>query len=302
MYDLIIIGGGPAGFTAGIYAQRYALKTLMIEKESLGGQVMTTDIIENYPGFPSLSGPELVEKFEEHVKGLDLEIKQSEVLSIEDKGEEKIVKTTEGDLSTRAIILSPGAHPRELGVPGEKEFRGRGVSYCGTCDGPFFRNQRILVVGGGDTAITEALYLSRIATDLYVAHRRDELRAEKILQERVLNTPNVEMLWSNILLKIDGGDGVEKALLQNKKTGEEKWLDVEGVFIFVGILPNSGFVDVNKDESGFIQTDENMETSVKGIYAAGDCRVTPLRQVTTAVGDGAIAAFSAEKYISRMKG
>ena len=302
MYDLIIIGGGPAGFTAGIYAQRYALKTLLIEKESLGGQVMTTDIIENYPGFPKLTGPELVEKFEEHVKGLDLEIKQSEVLSIEDKGEEKIVKTTEGDLSTRAIILSPGAHPSELGVPGEKEFRGRGVSYCGTCDGPFFRNQRILVVGGGDTAITEALYLSRIATDLYVAHRRDELRAEKILQERVLNTPNVEMLWSNILLKIDGGDGVEKALLQNKKTGEEKWLDVEGVFIFVGILPNSGFVDVNKDESGFIQTDENMETSVKGIYAAGDCRVTPLRQVTTAVGDGAIAAFSAEKYISRMKG
>jgi thioredoxin reductase (NADPH) len=301
MYDLIIIGGGPAGFTAGIYAQRYALKTLLIEKESLGGQVMTTDIIENYPGFPSLSGPELVEKFEEHVKGLGLEIKHGEVLSIEDKGEEKIVKTTDGDLSTRAIILSSGAHPRELGVPGEKEFRGRGVSYCGTCDGPFFRNQRILVSGGGDTAITEALYLSRIATDLYVAHRRDELRAEKILQERVLNTPNVEILWSHILLKIDGGDGVEKALLQNKKTREEKWLDVDGVFIFVGILPNSDFVDVDKDESGFIQTDENMETSVKGIYAAGDCRVTPLRQVATAVGDGAIAAFSAEKYISRIK-
>lgn len=302
MYDLIIIGGGPAGFTSGIYAQRYALNTLLIEKESLGGQVMTTDIIENYPGFPSLSGPELVEKFEEHVKGLGLEIRQSEVLKIEDKGEEKIVKTTEGDLRTTAIILSSGAHPRELGVPGEKEFRGRGVSYCGTCDGPFFRNQRILLVGGGDTAITEALYLSRIATDLYVAHRRDELRAENILQERVLNTPNVEILWSNILLKIDGGDGVEKALLQNKKTGEEKWLDVEGVFIFVGILPNSDFVDVDKDEAGFIQTDENLGTSVKGIYAAGDCRVTPLRQVATAVGDGAIAAFSAEKYISRMKG
>jgi thioredoxin reductase (NADPH) len=301
MYDLIIIGGGPAGFTAGIYAQRYALKTLLIEKASLGGQVMTTDIIENYPGFPKLTGPELVEKFEEHVKGLGLETKYSEVLSIEDKGDEKIVKTADGDLSTRAIILSTGAYPSELGVPGEKEFRGRGVSYCGTCDGPFFRNQRILVVGGGDTAITEALYLSRIATDLYVAHRRDELRAENILQERVLNTANVEMLWSNILLKIDGGDGVEKVLLQNKKTEEEKWLDVDGVFIFVGILPNSNFIDVDKDESGFIKTDENMETSVEGIYAAGDCRVTPLRQVTTAVGDGAIAAFSAEKYISKMK-
>ncbi len=301
MYDLTIIGGGPAGFTAGIYAQRYALNTLLIEKESLGGQVMTTDIIENYPGFPKLTGPELVGKFEEHVKGLGLEIKHDEVLSIEDKGEEKIIKTTDGDLSTRAIILSSGAHPSELGVPGEKEFRGRGVSYCGTCDGPFFRNQRILVVGGGDTAITEALYLSRIASDLYVAHRRDELRAENILQERVLNTPNVEMLWSNILLKIDGGDGVEKVLLQDKKTGEEKWLDVDGVFIFVGILPNSNFIDVDKDESGFIKTDENMETSVKGIYAAGDCRVTPLRQVTTAVGDGAIAAFSAEKYISKIK-
>jgi thioredoxin reductase (NADPH) len=301
MYDLIIIGGGPSGFTAGIYAQRYALKTLLIEKESLGGQVMTTDIIENYPGFPKLTGPELVEKFEEHVKGLDLEIKHDEVLSVEDKGEEKIIKTTDGDLSTRAIILSSGAYPSELGVPGEKEFRGRGVSYCGTCDGPFFRNQRILVIGGGDTAITEALYLSRIVSDLYVAHRRDELRAENILQERVLNTPNVEILWSNILLKIDGGDGVEKALLQSKKTGEEKWLDVDGIFIFVGILPNSDFVDVDKDEVGFIKTDENMETSVEGIYAAGDCRVTPLRQVTTAVGDGAIAAFSAEKYISKMK-
>ncbi len=302
MYDLIIIGGGPAGFTAGIYAQRYALETLLIEKESLGGQVMTTDIIENYPGFPKLTGHELVEKFEEHVKGLGLEIKHGEVLSIEDKGEEKIIKTTDGDLSTRAIILSSGAHPSELGVPGEKEFRGRGVSYCGTCDGPFFRNQRILVVGGGDTAITEALYLSRIASDLYVAHRRDELRAENILQERVFKTPNIEVLWSNILLKIDGGDGVEKALLQNKKTGEEKWLDVDGVFIFVGILPNSDFADVDKDEWGFIKTDENMETSVKGIYAAGDCRVTPLRQVATAVGDGSIAAFSAEKYITKTKG
>jgi thioredoxin reductase (NADPH) len=302
MYDLIIIGGGPAGFTAGIYAQRYALKTLLIEKESLGGQVAITDIIENYPGFPRLTGPALVEKFEAHVKGLGLETTYGEVLSIEDKGEEKILKTTGGDLSTRAVILSSGAHPKELGVPGEKEFRGRGVSYCGTCDGPFFRNQRILVVGGGDTAITEALYLGRIASDLYVAHRRDELRAEKILQERLFGAENIELLWSNILLKIDGGDGVEKALLQNKKTGEEKWLNVDGVFIFVGILPNSDFADVDKDDWGFIKTDEYMETSVKGIYAAGDCRLTPLRQVATAVGDGAIAAFSAEKYISKTKG
>ncbi|MFQ5900003.1 MAG: thioredoxin-disulfide reductase [Thermodesulfobacteriota bacterium] len=300
MYDLIITGGGPAGLTAGIYAKRSLLKTLLLEKGIVGGQVNITDIIENYPGFPSLSGTELVEKFQEHVDGLDLEVRQEDVLEIEDRGREKVLKTTGGDISASAVIIASGASPKGLGVPGEKEFRGRGVSYCGTCDGPFFRNQRVLIVGGGDTAIKEAIYLSKIADKVYVAHRRDQLRAEKILQERVLNIPNVEMLWNSILLEIKGEKGVEMTILQNKKTGEKSKLDIDGVFIFVGILPNVDFVDVEKDKWGFIKTNENMETSVKGIFAAGDCRVTPLRQVATAVGDGAIAAFTAEKYIEEM--
>lgn len=300
MYDLIIIGGGPAGLTAGIYAQRARLKTLLLEKEMVGGQIAVSDIIENYPGFSSISGAELMEKFEQHAKGLGLEIKLTDVADIQDKGNEKIVKTSEGDLITKAVIVATGAKPRRLGVPGEKEFTGKGVSYCATCDGPFFKGQRVVVVGGGDTAVKEAVYLSRIAGTVYLAHRRDQLRAEKIIQEKAFSAPNIKMLLSHTLKEIKGKTGVEKVTLQNLKDNTVKELDIEGVFIFVGINPTTDFVDVEKDKQGFIKTDQDMRTSVNGIFAAGDCRTTPLKQVSTAVGDGALAAFMAEKYIEEL--
>lgn len=297
MYDLIIIGGGPAGFTAGIYAQRARLKTMLLEREMLGGQIAVSDVIENYPGFPSISGAGLMEKFEAHARGLGLEIKMADVVDIQDKGKEKIVKTSEGDLAAKAVIVATGAKPKRLGVIGEKEFTGKGVSYCATCDGPFFKGQNVLVVGGGDTAVKEAVYLSKIAGKVYLAHRRDELRAEKVIQEKAFSTTNIEMLLSYILKEIKGKIGVEKVILQNLKDNTLKEIQVEGVFVFVGINPTTDFVDVEKDENGFIKTDRNMQTSVKGIFAAGDCRITPLKQVSTAVGDGAIAAFMADRYI-----
>ena len=300
MYDLIIIGGGPAGLTAGIYAQRARLKTLLLEREIVGGQIAVSDVIENYPGFSSISGAELMEKFEQHAKGFGLEIKLTDVTDVQDKGKEKIVKTSEGDLITKAVIVATGAKPRRLGVPGEKEFTGKGVSYCATCDGPFFKGQRVLVVGGGDTAIKEAVYLSKIASTVYLAHRRDQLRAEKIIQEKAFSTPNIKMLLSHILKEIKGKTGIEKVTLQNLKDNTVKELDIEGVFIFVGINPTTDFVDVEKDKQGFIKTDQDMRTSVNGIFAAGDCRTTPLKQVSTAVGDGALAAYMVEKYIEEL--
>jgi len=300
MYDLIIIGGGPAGLTAGIYAQRARLKTLLLEKEMVGGQIAVSDVIENYPGFPSISGADLMEKFEGHARGLGLEIKLTDVIAVQKKGEEKIVKTSDGDLITKSVIVATGAKPRRLDIPGEKELTGKGVSYCATCDGPFFKGQKVIVVGGGDTAVKEAVYLSKIANKVYIAHRRDQLRAEKIIQEKAMSAPNIEILWSHILKEIKGKTGVERVVLQNLKDNTVKELDVEGVFVFVGINPTTDFVDVEKDKQGFIKTDQDMRTSVKGIFAAGDCRTTALKQVSTAVGDGAIAAFVAEKYIEEM--
>ncbi len=297
MYDLVIIGGGPGGLTAAIYARRAMLKTLLIEKGALGGQIAKSDVIENYPGFPSISGAELMEKFEEHAKGFELEVKTAEVTSIEDNGKVKLIKTSEGDIEAKAIIVATGASPRVLGAPGEKKFTGKGVSYCATCDGPFFRGLEVLVVGGGDTAVKEAVYLSRLASKVYIVHRRDKLRAEKILQDKAINAENIEILWSHVLEEIKGEQLVTATVVKDLKTEETRELPTEGVFVFVGINPTTGFVDVEKDDRGFILTNKNMETSVKGIYAIGDCRDTPLLQVATAVGDGAIAAFKAEEYL-----
>jgi thioredoxin reductase (NADPH) len=243
-----------------------------------------------------------MEKFEQHARGLGLEIKLTDVTDVQDNGKEKIVKTSEGDLITKAVIVATGAKPRRLGVPGEKEFTGKGVSYCATCDGTFFKGQRVLVVGGGDTAIKEAVYLSKIASTVYLAHRRDQLRAEKIIQEKAISTPNIKILLSHVLKEIKGKAGVEKVILQNLKDNTIKELDIEGIFIFVGINPTTDFVDVEKDKQGFIKTDQDMRTSVNGIFAAGDCRTTPLKQVSTAVGDGAIAAYMVEKYIEELEG
>ena len=298
MYDLVIIGGGPAGLTAGIYAQRARLKTVLLEKQMVGGQIAVSDIIENYPGFPSISGAGLMEKFEEHARGLGLEIKLVDVQNIALEGAVKVIKTSEGEIRAKAVIVATGASPKRLGGPGEEELTGKGVSYCATCDGPFFRNLKVLVVGGGDTAVKEAVYLSRLASKVYISHRRDKFRAEKMHQEKMEATPNIEMLKSHVLHEIKAEGGlVRYVVLEDLKSREKKSIDVEGVFIFVGINPTTDFVDVDKDSGGFIKTDQRLTTSTPGIFAAGDCRTTPLLQVATAVGDGAIAASFAIDYV-----
>lgn len=299
IYDVIIIGGGPGGITAGIYAKRGMLKTLLVEKEIVGGQIAVADIIENYPGFPSLSGAELMEKFEEHAKSVDLDIRIIPIEKITVEDNLKILHKSDGSvLKTKTVILCTGAHPKLLGVPGEKEFFGKGVSSCATCDGPFFRNQKVAVIGGGDTAVKDSIYLSRIAAEVHLFHRRDELRAEKILQDKFLNTKNIIPHWFDELQEVKGDKmGVTGITVKNKKTGEITNHDFHGVFIFIGILPATNLIDCEKDKGGFIITNQNMETSIPGVFAAGDCRTTPLFQVATAVGDGAVAAFKASEYI-----
>ncbi|MBI5888337.1 MAG: thioredoxin-disulfide reductase [Deltaproteobacteria bacterium] len=301
MLDLLIIGGGPAGLTAGIYAQRFRLKTLLVEKEMVGGQIAVSDVIENYPGFPSISGAGLMEKFEEHARKFGLEIRLAEIISITAEGGVKVVKTSDGELRAKAVIVATGAKPSRLGAQGEKKFTGKGVSYCATCDGPFFRGLTVMVVGGGDTAVKEAHYLSKLAAKVYIVHRRDKFRAEKLLIEKIEAAPNIELLKNHVLKDIKGDMVVKSVLVHDLKTSAIKEVPVDGVFIFVGINPTTDFVDVDKDEKGFIRTNQKMETSVPGIFAAGDCRTTPLLQVATAVGDAAIAAFTAEAYIDSLK-
>jgi thioredoxin reductase (NADPH) len=303
MYDCVIIGGGPGGISAAIYAIRAGLKTLIVEKLGVGGQIASSDLIENYPGFPSISGGGLMKSFEEHARGLGAQFKFAEVKRIEDNGNAKILHTGEGDIETKTLIISSGAEPKKLGIKGEDEFIGKGISTCATCDGPFYRNKAIALVGGGDTAVKESIYLSKIASKIYHIHRRDRFRAEKILQDRLMSRENIEFLWKHTPLEVTGDQsGVTGLIVKHIETGVERNLVVDGVFMFVGIIPNTGFVNVRKDEQGFIVTDERMRTSVPGIFAVGDCRVTPLRQVATAVGDGAIAATVAEEYISEMEG
>lgn len=298
LYDLIIIGGGPAGLSAGIYAQRARLKTVLLEKGILGGQVALTDLIENYPGYIEIVGPELVHKFEAQARKLGLEIKNIEAIKVKEcQDGVKTVSTGEGDYSAKAVIIATGASPETLGAKGELEFIGRGVSYCATCDGFFFQDKEIAVVGGGDSAMTEALFLSKLACKIYLIHRRDALRAEKILQERALANPKIEFIWNTVVEEISGDSKVEKILVKNVKTREKKEIKVEGVFIYVGLRPNTELVDVDKDSKGFIIAGENMETSIKGIFAAGDCRAKTLRQILAAASEGAAAAMEAERYI-----
>ncbi len=298
VYDVVIIGGGPAGLTAGIYAKRAMLNALLLEKIGVGGQIIVTDLVENFPGFMEISGAELAGKFEQHAAKFGLETKSlAEVTGIEDRGKTKIVKTYEGDIETKAVIIATGTTPKKLGARGELELTGRGVSYCATCDGFFFREKNVVVVGGGDSAITEAIYLAKVAKKVIVVHRRDKLRAEKINQEHAFANPKISFIWDSVVDEIAGKPVVEKVVLKNVKTNELSEVRTDGVFIYVGLIPNTGFADVKKDERGFIITDDCRATSVKGIFAAGDCRVTPLRQIATAVGDGAIAAVSAERYL-----
>ncbi|NYT19988.1 MAG: thioredoxin-disulfide reductase [Methanosarcinales archaeon] len=300
VYDLIIVGGGPAGLSAGIYAVRYGLNTLVLEKGFVIGQISTTSIVENYPGFPSINGMELMDKFSEHAKAAGVVVESREILGIRSEGGRKVISTDSGDLETLSVIIATGANPRHLGVPGEEEFRGKGVSYCATCDGPFFKGRNVIVVGGGESAITDALVLSDVAASVCVVHRRDNLRASQVLLDRAFAKPNIEFSWNTVLEEIIGDSVVREAVLRNTVSDEVWRTPIDGIFIYVGVEPNTEFVDVEKDDYGFIVTNEKMATSVNGIFAAGDCRKAILRQVITAASDGVIAAFEAYEYVSNM--
>ncbi len=305
MYDLIIIGGGPAGLTAGIYAVRSGLSTLILERSEISGQIALADIVENFPGFPSISGLELMERYKSHAQEAGVETKITDVLSVHSEGGKKIVSTDSGDLESRAVIIATGANPKHLNVPGEKELISKGVSYCATCDGPFFKNKTVAVIGGGNSAITDALFLSRIARKVYVVHRKDRLRASKILQDRAFATPNIEFIFNSHVTEIVGSKGdirrVEKIILEDVKSSLISELAIDGVFIYVGIHPNTEIANVDKNEEGYIKTNNLLETSEKGIYAAGDCRDTNIWQVVAAVRDGALAASAAHEYIESLK-
>ena len=303
IYDLIIIGSGPAGLSAAIYAQRARLDALVIEKEMMsGGQVLTTYEVDNYPGLPGINGFDLGMKFREHADRLGARFAEDQVLQVEKTEEGFLVKGEKETYRSRTVLIATGAAHRKLGVPGEERLAGMGVSYCATCDGAFFRDKVTAVAGGGDVALEDAIFLSRICRKVYLIHRRDELRGAKSLQEAVMALDNVEILWDTVIEEIQGDGQVESLKLKNKKTGEERDLPVQGVFIAVGITPNSqAFEGTVEMDRGYIIAGEDCRTSVPGILAAGDVRTKQLRQIVTAAADGANAVTSAEQQILEMR-
>ena len=300
MYDTIIIGAGPAGMTAALYAARSNLKVALIEGGLPGGQMNNTSDIENYPGYANISGPELAEKMFEPLENLGVEHLYGFVENVEDHGELKKVVTDDQVYETRTVIVATGSKHRLLDVPGEEELNSRGVSYCAVCDGAFFRDQDLLVVGGGDSAVEEAIFLTRFAKSVTIIHRRDELRAQKVLQDRAFANEKINFIWDSVVKEIKGENRVESVAIENVKTGQVTEQAFGGVFIYVGLDPVSDFVQELqiRDQAGWIVTDDHMKTSVAGIFAVGDVRQKDLRQVTTAVGDGAIAGQEAYKYIT----
>jgi len=300
MYDIIIIGSGPAGLSAAIYAQRACLDTIVIEKNGIsGGQVLNTWEVDNYPGFPGVTGFELSRQFREHANKLGARVVQDEVVQVELSGNVKKVVCEEETYEARCVILASGAHHRTLEVPGEEELRGAGVSYCAICDGAFFRGRTVAVVGGGDAALEDAIFLARMCEKVYIVHRRDKLRGAKRLQERLQALENIEFVWNSETVAIEGNAQVEALRLRQTKTGEERRLDVDGVFIAVGIAPESELYagQLELDEQGYIRADESGQTSVPGVFAAGDVRTKALRQILTAASDGANCVASAERYL-----
>jgi thioredoxin reductase (NADPH) len=298
-YDVIIIGGGPAGLTAGLYAARSGLKSLLVEQGVFGGQIVNARLVENYPGFPEgISGTELGEFMRQQATKYGLETLTTEVSGVK-RGSTYEVSTSEGNIQTAAIIIAAGAEYRKLDVTGEERLSGRGVSYCATCDGFFFRDREVAVVGGGDTAITDALELAQHCGKVYIIHRRDQLRATKAMQEKAFSQPKIELVWDTVVQEIVGDKMLSSLRLRNVKTGQSSDLEVDGIFVAVGIKPNNQVFSqlVTLDEAGFIVTDELMRTSALGIFAAGDIRQNSFRQVITAAGDGAAAAMSAFKYV-----
>jgi len=301
LWELIIIGAGAAGLAAGIYGVRSGLKTVILEEKTAGGTTADAPLIENYPGFQSINGRELAQKMEAHCRSVGVEIHELEkVVELDLKGEKKIVKTDKATHEAKAVIIASGTHYRELGVTGEKEFYGRGVSYCGVCDGPLFKNKRVLVVGGGSSAVITALYIADLASEVKLAHRRGILRAEEAIVEVLKNKRNLEILWNTEVKEIEGANVVGKALLFDNKTGETKDLEVDGVFIQVGEAPNSQLAKkagVNVDGEGYIIVNVRQRTNIAGVYAAGDVTNHPVKQVGTAVGQGITAALEAYGYI-----
>lgn len=303
MYDLIIIGSGPAGLSAAVYGKRAGLELLVIEKAPMsGGQVLNTYEVDNYLGLPGINGFDMGMQFRAHADKLGVAFREAEVTAIENRGGCMLVRLSGETLETRTVILATGARHARLGVPGEEELTGMGVSYCATCDGAFFRGRTVAVVGGGDVALEDAIYLARTCEKVFLIHRRDELRGARVLQQELKALPNVEILYSHTVTEIQGEDSVEKLRLQNLKTGEQSELAVSGVFVAVGITPDTGLVRelVSCDEGGYIPAGEDCATSVPGLFAAGDVRKKPIRQIVTAVADGANAAVSAGNYVNRM--
>jgi len=304
-YDVVIIGGGPAGMTAGLYASRANLKTLLLEKMIMGGQMMTTTLVENWPGYPGgIEGPELMMRFQEHCVEFGLETDYGTIEKIIDNGDTKTLIVDEKEMTCKAVIIATGVIPRKLGVEGEAALVGKGVSYCATCDGAFFRDVPIAVIGGGDTAAEEALYLTRFASKVTLVHRRDQLRATKILRDRIMANEKIEVAWDSVVDSLESDNtGLTGVMLRNMKTGETSKVELQGMFVAVGVTPTTGFVAdlLELNEDGYIKSGEDTLTAVPGILAAGDCRTTVLKQVSTAVGDGAVAAIMAEKYIDELE-
>ncbi len=304
IFDTIIIGAGPAGLTGAIYTARSMLSTCIIEQTGTGGSALVIDQLENYPGFhEGISGYELASRMEQQAKKFGAKIIADEVLEISGKAGSFIVKCPNALYKTRTILIATGSKYKKLDIVGEKELAGRGVSYCATCDGAFFKGQKVAVIGGGNSALQEAGYLSRIASEVHIIHRRDAYRASKLLQQRISQNPKIKQVLNSIVTKINGSEKVESLLVKNVKTNNESVLPVEGVFVAAGHIPNTGFCKnlVDLDEKGYIIVDETLQTSVPGIFAAGDCRVTGLRQVATAVGDGAFASESIDKILQKLQ-
>jgi len=298
--DVIIIGGGPAGLTAGIYSARSGLKTLLIEKLMPGGQVLLTDVVENFPGFPEpVSGFELMSRMREQAERFGLKIETAEAVKLDLFSNHKVISTDSGNFNGKAVILCMGASPKRLDISGEAELTGKGVSYCATCDGPFYKDQNVAVIGGGDSALEEALFLTKYVRSVHIIHRRDSFRAIKILQDRVISNKKITIHWDTVPVKLSGTGSLEGINIKNIKSGKESFLPTAGVFIFVGYKPNTdlcrGLLEL--DNAGFIKTNYDMSTSVPGVFAAGDNCSKLLRQISTAVGEGATAAFAAHKYL-----
>ena len=303
-YDVVIIGSGPAGLSAGIYGKRAGLSTLIVDRSPMcGGQVTSTYEVDNYPGLPKVTGMELADKFKAHATDQEVEFLVSNITEIEDKGDVKVLHTNKDDIEAKTVIIATGARHRTLGVPGESEHAGMGVSYCATCDGAFFRNKDVAVVGGGDVALEDALFLARTSNKVYLIHRRDAFRGAKVLENQVRATENIELVLDSVVEEVLGDGIVEKVAILNKKTGEKSELNVNGVFMAVGILPNTeGLAGLpNTNEAGYIEAGEDGVTSIPGVFAAGDVRTKQLRQVITACSDGANCITSASRYLENVK-